>query len=246
MYFGFPQASYFLRDDEIIEIMDCEESFDPYSVAEHVDGSQNAYHYLDPKESDDRNCEMFLQHHHRLATEMTTVHAKYLRLCFEYFFVAIEKGDECLPVCWVQYFRNFCMKVRREINSYSRQSYLEEVGKNCSIDLSGLAYNAVKSFLSCTEKENLRRIDNQVRSMNNCVWHCAATVSAIFRDFIALDSVNLSMDFEYQVTEQRIALFRSNTKFMTTLRMSAEADIKELARICRTMKDNNNLRSQFG
>jgi hypothetical protein len=52
--------------------------------------------------------------------------------------------------------------------------------------------------------------------MNNCVWHCAAKVIAIFRDFIALDSVNLSMDFEYQVTEQRIALFRSNTKFMTT------------------------------
>ena len=54
------------------------------------------------------------------------------------------------------------------------------------------------------------------------------------------------MDFEYQVTEQRIALFRSNTKFMTTLRMSAEADIKELARICRTLKDNNNPKSQFG
>ena len=54
------------------------------------------------------------------------------------------------------------------------------------------------------------------------------------------------MELEYRVSEQIVCLFTSNSTFMSVLSMSAEEDMKDLAYICQTMKDNKNQRTQFG
>ena len=228
---------------ESIQMMDCDDSMDDYSAVDLVGGIQHSYLFLDPTKSNEDNSDLFLKHHLRLSYAQMTVQAKYHRLCFEYFFIALEKDT---PVCWVLYFRNFCIKVRKEIKNYNRRSYLNEVAKKYSLDLSNLTDKDVKSILSSEDKDNLNRIDNQVRSMNGSVWHCAATVFAIYRDFFAVNRDNLSMELEYRVSEQIVCLFTSNSTFMSALSMSAEADMRDLAYICRTMKDNKNQRTQFG
>ena len=225
-----------LTPDENIQIMDFEESFEAYSVVEVVGGSQCAYLFLDPNKSAEENCDLFLKHQQTLAATLIYVQSKYLRLCFEYFFIALEKEKMCLPVSWTQYFRNFCMKVRREIKDYSK-SYLLEAANKYSLDS--------HDFRKLSEK-NSKRIENQARSMNYCVWICAATVLVIFRDVIKKQPNNLSMELEYQVSEPILELFTSNSIFMTTLSLSAENDMKELAKICRMMKENNSQRTQFG
>jgi len=161
---------------ESIQMMDCDASMEDYSAVDLVGGIQHSYLFLDPTKSNEDNSDLFLKHHLRLSYAQMTVQAKYHRLCFEYFFIALEKDT---PVCWVLYFRNFCIKVRKEIKNYNRRSYLNEVAKKYSLDLSNLTDKDVKSILSSEDKDNLNRIDNQVRSMNGSVWHCAATVFAI-------------------------------------------------------------------
>jgi len=63
------------------------------------------------------------------------VHANFLRLCFEYFFIAIEKVDDCISVVsWVKYFQNFGFTVRKEIKVYYTKSHEAEVAQKYNVE----------------------------------------------------------------------------------------------------------------
>ena len=81
MFLGYP--------DQSIDLMDCEHPYDAYLMAGLVDGSK--YHFLDPTKDDVYNTDMFLKQHLILTTTLKTLQAKYLRLCFEYFFHIIRE-----------------------------------------------------------------------------------------------------------------------------------------------------------
>ena len=66
-----------------------------------------------------------------------------------------------------------------------------------------------------------------LRSMNVCVWRCAATVFAMYREFVAPSLDNLSIEFWYKVSKEKAELFISNEKSKSKLLMSKEPDIKE-------------------
>ena len=227
--------------------MDCEHSFDVNLVAGLVDGSKGPYRFLDPTETEDYNTDLFLKQHLVLTTTLMNVHANFLRLCFEYFFIAIEKVDDCISVVsWVKYFQNFGNKVRKEIKVYYTKSHEAEVAQKYNVDLNELTSSDKKTFLSLDDDGYLKRIDNQLRSMNNCIWHCASTVFAIYRDFVAPIGNNLCIEFKYNVSKQIADIFLFNEKFMNKLVTSEVPDIHELGSICQKMKDGNNIvRTQF-
>jgi hypothetical protein len=228
MFLGFPD-----------QFMDCEHSFDANLVAGLVDGSKCPYHFLDSTESDAYNTDLFLKQHMVLTTTLKTLQAKYLRLCFEYFFISIKNVYDCVSVSWAQYFKNFSIKVKKEIRDYNAKAHLTEVAQKYNLVLNDLTSKDKKSLLSCDGYS--KRIDNQLRSMNVSVWHCAATVFALYREFVQPN--NLSNEFEYEVSKEIADLFLSNEKFKSKLSMSEEQDIEKLGRICQTTKDR---RTQFG
>jgi len=86
-------AVFYVFPDQFI---DCEHSFDANLVAGLVDGSKCPNRFLDPTKTEDYNTDLFLKQHLALATTFMNVHANFLRLCFEYFFIAIEKVDDCI------------------------------------------------------------------------------------------------------------------------------------------------------
>ena len=230
MFLGYP--------DQSIELMDCEHPYDADLVAELVDGSKCPYHFLDPTESDAYNTDLFLKQHMVLTTTLKTVQAKYLWLCFEYFFISLRNVYDRVSVSWALYFKNFSIKVKKEIKDYNAKAQLTEVAQKYNLVLNDLTSKDKKSILSGDGFS--KRIDNQLRSMNVSVWHCAANVFALYREYV---ENNLSSEFKYEVSSEISDIFLSNEKFKSKLLTSEEPDIKELGRICQTMKDR---RTQFG
>ena len=231
MFLGYP--------DQSIDLMDCEHPYDAYLMAGLVDGSK--YHFLDPTKDDVYNTDMFLKQHLILTTTLKTLQAKYLRLCFEYFFISLGNVHDRVSVSWALYFKNFCIQVRKEIRDYNLKAHMTEVEQKYNIVLNLLTSKEKRLVLSHDDNGYLRRIDNQLRSMNVSVWHCAATVFALYREFVQPN--NLSNEFEYDVSKEIADLFLSNEKFKSKLSMSEEQDIEKLGRICQTTKDR---RTQFG
>jgi superoxide dismutase len=141
----------------------------------------------------------------------------------------------------IVYFKNFSIKVKKEIKDYNSKAHLMEVAQKYNLVLNEFTRKDKKAYLSQDDNDYSKRIDNQLRSMNVSVWHCALTIFALYREFVIPN--NLSNEFEYEVSKEIADIFLSNEKFKSKLITSKETDIKELGRICQTMKDR---RTQFG
>jgi hypothetical protein len=178
--------------------MDCEHPYDADLVAGLVDGFKCPYHFLDPTESDAYNRDLFLKQHMVLTTALKTLQAKYLRLCFEYFFISIKNVNDFVSVSWALYFKNFCIQVKKEIKDYNANAHLTEVAQQYNLVLKDLTSKVKKSVLSADGYS--KRIDNQLRSMNVSVWHCSATVFALYREYVRPNQ--LSNEFEYEVSQE--------------------------------------------
>jgi hypothetical protein len=164
--------------------MDYEHPIDANSVAGLVDGSKGHYHFLDPSKSEGYNTDKFLEQHLVLTTSLKTLQAKYLRLCFEYFFISIENVNDRISVSLAPYFKNFSIKIKTEIRDYNSKAHLMEVAKKYKLVLNKLTSKEKKTYLNLDDNGFSKRIENQLRSMNVSVWHCAATIFALYREFV--------------------------------------------------------------
>ena len=77
--------------------------------------------------------------------------------------------------------------------AFKLTAHMTEVEQKYNIVLNLLTSKEKRTVLSHDDNGYLRRIDNQLRSMNVSVWHCAATVFALYREFVQPN--NLSNEF---------------------------------------------------